>query len=61
MNSTENANAEGHYLLIVVAIIVGLSGVYLRFADFKFSEIVANILLIIGVGIALKGVFGILK
>jgi hypothetical protein len=61
MNSTENANAESHYLIIVVALIIGLTGVYLRFADFKFSEIAGNILLIIGVGISLKGVFGILK
>jgi hypothetical protein len=61
MNSTENANQESHYLLIVVAIVVGLFGVYLRFFDFHFATIVANILLIIGVGIALKAVFAILK
>ena len=61
MNSTENANAEGHYKLIVVAIVVGLVGVFLRFTDFPFATIIANILLIIGVGIALKAVFAILK
>jgi hypothetical protein len=61
MNSTENANAESHYLLIVFAIVVGLAGVYLRFADFHYANIIANILLIIGVGIALKAVFAILK
>lgn len=61
MNSTEEANSESHYLLIVVAIIVGLTGVYLRFADFHYSGPIANILLIAGVGIALKAVFAILK
>ena len=61
MNSTEEANAESHYLLIVVAIIIGVTGVYLRFADFHYSNIIANILLIAGVGIALKAVFAILK
>ncbi|TWJ00090.1 hypothetical protein JN11_02505 [Mucilaginibacter frigoritolerans] len=61
MESTENANAESHYKLIVVAIVIGLAGVYLRFADFHYSTIIANILLIIGVGIALKAVFAILK
>jgi len=61
MNPTEEANSESHYMLIVVALIVGLPGVYLRFVDFPFNIIVANILLIIGVGIALKAVFGILK
>lgn len=61
MNSTENANSERHYITIVFAIIIGLSGVYLRFADFPYNNIVANTILIIGVGIALKGVFGILE
>ncbi len=61
MNPTEEANSESHYMTIVVAVIVGITGVYLRFADFHNSTIVANILLIIGVGIALKAVFAILK
>ena len=61
MNPTEEANSESHYMTIVVAVIIGVTGVYLRFADFHYSTIVANILLIIGVGIALKAVFAILK
>ncbi|WP_428327320.1 hypothetical protein [Mucilaginibacter sp.] len=61
MNSTENANAEGHYKLIVVALVIGLLGVYLRFFDFRYATILANIILILGVGIALKAVFAILK
>ena len=61
MNPTEEANAESHYLIITVAVVIMLVGVYLRFADFKSAEVVANILLIIGVGVSLKGVFGILK
>jgi len=61
MNKTEEANDERHYLLLVVAIVIGIVGVYLRFADFKYSSIVANIILILGVGVALKAVFTILK
>ena len=61
MNSAENANKESHYILIVVAIVIGLVGVYLRFADFRYVNIVSNIILIIGVLIALKAVFAILK
>jgi len=61
MNPTQEANSERHYILLVVAIIIGIVGVYLRFADFKYSSIVANIILILGVGIALKAVFTILK
>jgi hypothetical protein len=61
MNSAENANKESHYILIVVAIVIGLVGIYLRFADFRYVNIVSNIILIIGVLIALKAVFAILK
>ncbi|GAC1308284.1 MAG: hypothetical protein NVSMB24_21700 [Mucilaginibacter sp.] len=61
MNKTEEANDERHYILLVVAIIIGIVGVYLRFADFQHSSLVANIILIIGVAIALKAVFTILK
>jgi hypothetical protein len=61
MNPNEEANAESHYLLITVAVVIGVTGVYLRFADFQYSNIIANLLLIIGVGIALKAVFAILK
>jgi hypothetical protein len=61
MNATEEANSEKHYLLMVVAIVIGIVGVYLRFADFRYNNIIANIILIIGVAIALKAVFAILK
>ena len=61
MNQTEEANQESHYILLVVAIIIGLTGVYLRFADFRYNNIVANIILIVGVAIALKAIFAILK
>ena len=61
MNATEEANSEKHYILMVIAIVIGLVGVYLRFADFRYNNIIANIILIIGVLIALKAVFAILK
>ncbi|WP_413669799.1 hypothetical protein ACEN9X_07590 [Mucilaginibacter sp. Mucisp86] len=65
MESMENANAEGHYKLLTVAIIIGIVGVYLRFAGdansgFMYTSI-SNIILIIGVLIALKCVFSIMK
>lgn len=65
MESMENANAEGHYKLLTVAIIIGIVGVYLRFAGdansgFMYTSI-SNIILIIGILIALKCVFSIMK
>jgi len=61
MISPQEANSPRHYVLLVVAIVVGLLGVFLRFADFKFASAIANVLLVIGTGIALKGVFAIMK
>ncbi len=67
MNKTEEANDERHYLLIVVAVIIGIVGVYFRFAADPASghpfvyNCVSNILLVIGVGFALKAIFAILK
>ena len=62
MSSTEHANDERHYILLTVAIVIGLVGVYLRFAgDAPYFSWIANVILIIGVAIALKGIFAILK
>ena len=61
-SSTEHANEERHYILITIAIIIGLLGVYLRFmGDAPYYSWAANVILIIGVAIALKAVFSILK
>jgi hypothetical protein len=61
MNKTEEANSEHHYIILVVAIIIGIVGVYLRFADFRFANIIANIILIAAVGICFKTMANILK
>ena len=62
MSSTEHANDERHYILLTLAIAIGLVGVYLRFAgDAPYYSWIANVILIIGVAIALKAVFTILK
>lgn len=67
MKSVENANAERHYFTIVIAVFVALVGVYFRFAADPGSghvsvyNWISNTILITGVAIALKGVFGILK
>jgi hypothetical protein len=60
-NSMQEANAPRHYILLIIAIVIGIVGVYLRFADFKYSSAVSNIILIIGVIISLKAVFTIMK
>jgi hypothetical protein len=66
MNSLEKANSLNVYVVLTVAIIVGMVGVFFRFLDeifghgFIFTS-VSNIILVIGILIALKGVFAILK
>lgn len=62
MSSTEHANQERHYIILTVAIVIGLVGVYFRFAgDAPYFSWIANVVLILGVAVALKAVFSILK
>ena len=61
MNKTEEANSERHYILLVVAIIIGLVGIYIRFASFPHASSVANVILVAGVVVCLKAVFDIVK
>jgi len=64
MQSMENANAEKHYKLLVVAIIIGIFGVFIRFAgdeNSRYFSWIANIALAIGAGIGLKAIFDIMK
>ena len=62
MSSTQNANSTNHYILITLAIAVGILGVYLRFAgDAPYWSWAANVILVIGIAIALKAVSSILK
>ncbi|MDB5031307.1 MAG: hypothetical protein JWP71_2028 [Mucilaginibacter sp.] len=61
MNSMQEANSERHYIFLVIAIVIGLAGVYLRFADFKHASAVANLILAIGAGMGLKAIFTIIK
>ena len=61
MISPQEANEPRHYVMLVVAIVIGLVGVYLRFFDFKYASAIANVFLVIGTGIALKAVFAIMK
>lgn len=60
-NSVKEANSERHYILLVIAIVIGLVGVYLRFAEFPHASAVSNIILVAGVVVCLKAVFDIVK
>ena len=62
MNKTEEDNEEKHYVLIVFAVIVGIAVIYHRFINETYLYTwIANILLILGVAIALRAIFAILK
>jgi hypothetical protein len=60
-SSTQNANSESHYKFLVLTIVIGLVGVYLRFAEFPHATLISNIILLVGSIMALRAVFGILK
>jgi hypothetical protein len=59
--STENANSVSHYTFLILTIVIGLVGVYLRFAEFPHATLVSNLILLFASGLCLKAVFGILK
>ena len=64
MESTQNANSEQHYKVLVLAIVIGIAGVFIRFAGDENSTYfswIANLLLIVGVAIGLRTVFRIIK
>jgi hypothetical protein len=64
MDSTQNANSEQHYKVLVLAIVIGMTGVFIRFAGDENSTYfswIANVLLILGVAIGLRTVFRIIK
>lgn len=64
MESTQNANSEQHYKILVLAIAIGITGVFIRFAGDENSTYfswIANLLLIVGVAIGLRTVFKIIK
>lgn len=64
MNKTDAANSPSHYMLITLAIIIGLAGVYVRFVGdqtVNTTSIIGNVLMILGTIVALKAVFSILK
>lgn len=62
MSTAENANATRHYILLTVAIIIGIVGVYFRFLGDSFTYTsISNVILILGIILALKAVFSIMK
>ncbi|MES2873284.1 MAG: hypothetical protein V4708_06145 [Bacteroidota bacterium] len=59
---TEESNDPAHYNLIVIGLIIGLIGTFLRFTgSWMFIDAISNILFIIGTVICLKAVMRILK
>ncbi|QXV65379.1 hypothetical protein FPZ42_15540 [Mucilaginibacter achroorhodeus] len=59
--STQNANSEKHYIALIIAVAIGLVGVFIRFADFKLASAVGNILMVVGTIFVLRAVFAIMK
>ena len=60
-SSTQNANSEKHYVALILAVVIGLVGVFIRFADFKLASATGNILMGIGAILVLRAVFAIMK
>ncbi|RYE26802.1 MAG: hypothetical protein EOP42_20205 [Sphingobacteriaceae bacterium] len=62
MNKSTTANDTKNYIILTVAIMIGMVGVFFRFlGDSFFYTSVSNVFLVIAIIIALRGVFTILK
>ena len=61
-NATVEANDPSHYSTIVVGIVIGVIGIFLRFTgSWPMIDMVSNIIWIIGIVICLRSVLKILK
>lgn len=62
MNKSTTANDTRNYVILTIAIMIGMVGVFFRFlGDSFFYTSVSNVFLVIAIIIALRGVFTILK
>jgi len=61
MNSPEKADPIKEVSLLIVAVFIGLVGVYLRFAEFAYSSEVADVIFFIAVVFAIKVVLDLMK
>lgn len=60
--SMQEANQSAHYMTILVGTVIGIIGVYLRFAmDSVTLSIISWVILFVGAIIACKGVFKIMN
>lgn len=57
-----NANKTSHYTTLIVAVVIGLAGTFLRFLQDSFTlSMISNVLLLIGWIIVFRVIFRILK
>ena len=63
VKTDNNANQTHYYVTIVIAIVIGLTGVFVRFFDYNsfMLNAVADVLLAIGAIIAVRTVLRIIK
>ena len=61
MDSVQEDKSLPFVSVIIVAIVIGLVGVYLRFADFKYSSEIADVIFFIAAVIAFRTVFAWMK
>jgi hypothetical protein len=61
-SATAEANNPAHYATIIVGIVIGLTGIFLRFTgSWPMISLVSNVLWVAGAVICLRSVLKILK
>ena len=62
VKTDNNANQTNHYITLAVAVVIGLTGTFLRFLEDSFTlSMISNVLLLIGWIIVFRTVFRIMK
>lgn len=69
MNKTEQANSESHYLLMILAVVVTVIGLFFRFfgdqANYTYVSAhythISDIIFVIGAALVLRVLYRILK
>jgi hypothetical protein len=61
MDRLEYASEPRHYIKLLVAIVIVIVGIYLRFADFRYSSLIATLIFLAGTIWIFRIVFRIME
>ncbi len=61
MSFNDEDKSLPYVISIIIAVVIGLVGIYIRFADFKYSSLVGDVIMFIATIIVFRAVFTWMK